>query len=94
LVFQLERTEAVMNKSLFAILTLFFAAALCSPSATVLVDGTTSGYYNDSIGTSLDGTQPQFPLAFPAGGDPLINPSPEPNLTAAAGVLGGWLAPE
>jgi hypothetical protein len=29
--------------------------------ASVLVDDTTSGYYNDALGTILDGTQPDFP---------------------------------
>ena len=40
----------------------------------------------------LDGTQPQFPSPFPGGGDPVINPAGEPNLSAATTVLGGWLS--
>ena len=62
--------------------------------AALLVDGNTAGYYNSSLGTTLDGTQPQFPIPyFSGGGDPLINPAGEPNLSAAASVLGGWLNP-
>ena len=62
-------------------------------SNVTFVDGNTPGYYNDSLGTILDGTQPQFPLPFPDGGDPTIDPAAEPDLTAAASVLGNWLAP-
>ena len=59
-----------------------------------VVDGTTSGYYNSSLGTILDGTAPQFPLPLGAGGgDPLIYPSDEPNLSAATNILGNWLTP-
>ena len=62
--------------------------------AEVLVDGSTPGYYNDSLGTILDGTAPEFPLPyFSGGGDPDIYPADEPDLTAAAAVLGDWLAP-
>jgi Ca2+-binding RTX toxin-like protein len=57
-------------------------------TVTTLIDGTTLGYYNASIGTILDGTSPQFP----ANGDVDINPSPEPNVSAAAGILGSWLS--
>jgi hypothetical protein len=57
-------------------------------TVTTLIDGTTLGYYNASIGTILDGTSPQFP----ANGDVDINPSPEPNVSAAAGILGNWLS--
>jgi len=62
--------------------------------ATILVDDTTPGFYNAAIGTVLDGTQPQFPLANSAGGDPTIVPAPEPDLSAAADALGDWLAPD
>jgi hypothetical protein len=61
----------------------------------VLVDGNTPGYYNNALGTILDGTQPQFPLPFgEGGGDPTINPASEPDLSAAASALGKWLAPD
>jgi hypothetical protein len=48
------------------------------------------GYYNDSLGTILDGTQPS--IALPGGPGPNICPAPEPDLTAAAKLLGNWLS--
>lgn len=60
----------------------------------VLVDDATYGYYNNALGTILDGTQLQFPPANVSGGDPIIVPAPEPDLTPAASVLGIWLAPD
>lgn len=64
------------------------------PPEVILVDGNTLGYYNSSLGTILDGTQPQFPDTFPEGGDPTIDPANEPNLSAAASILGDWLSPQ
>ena len=58
--------------------------AVLPVQSTVLVDDTTPGYYNDALGTILDGTQPQFPLPYPTGGDPTIFPAGEPDLSAAA----------
>jgi hypothetical protein len=68
---------------------LSFASQL--QSDVVLVDDSTLGYYNNSLGTILDGTQPQFPPANNSGGDPIINPAPEPNLTSVDSILGNWL---
>jgi hypothetical protein len=66
-----------------------FAAPLVTK---VLVDGATPAYYNAALGTALDGTQPQFPLANVAAGDPTINPAAEPTLSAVSSRLGGWLS--
>ena len=63
------------------------------PQRVILVDTSTSGYYNDSLGTILDGTEPQFPLPFGIGTDSTLYPAGEPNLAAAAAVLGNWLVP-
>lgn len=63
-----------------------------SANAAVIVDGNTPGYYNNSLGTVLDGSQPQFPLPYAEGGDPTIDPATEPNLSPAAGILGNWLS--
>lgn len=60
--------------------------------AVVLVNGTTSGFYNEALGTILDGTVPQFPLPFGQGDDPTFFPADEPNLAAATNILGHWLA--
>lgn len=74
----------------------FSAPAFCGPFVT-LVDGSTPGYYNNSLGTILDQTNLLYPgvYLFPgadlANGDPLIPAAPEPDLTDAAGILGDWL---
>ena len=60
--------------------------------AVVLADGATSGFYNEALGTILDGTAPQFPLPFGQGDDPTLFPADEPNLAAATNILGDWLA--
>lgn len=57
-----------------------------------LVDASSVGFYNDSLGTTLDGTAPQFPMPFgTGGGDPEFYPAAEPNLAAGAAILGNWL---
>jgi hypothetical protein len=66
--------------------------------SVVLVDNTTPGYYNNSLGTILDNSAPQFPGPLMMSGsgplnDPVFYPSPEPNISKAAAVLGNWLAP-
>ena len=76
-----------------ALMTLAGSFASKTIYAALLVDGNTLGYYNSSLGTILDGSQPQFPFPFFQGGDPLIDPAGEPDLSAGAAVLGGWLDP-
>ncbi|MGA2678866.1 MAG: PEP-CTERM sorting domain-containing protein [Sedimentisphaerales bacterium] len=61
-----------------------------------LVDNDTLGFYNDSLGTTLDRTNPYrgtflFPGANVADGDPTINGAPEPILVSADSILGPWL---
>jgi hypothetical protein len=73
-----------------ALTGVFTTPAFCAPSVT-LVDGTTLGYYNNSIGTVLDGTSYLFPAANTISGEPSIPVAPEPDLSAAAGILGDWL---
>jgi hypothetical protein len=63
-----------------------------SATPIVLVNNAAPGYYNNQLGTVLDGSQPQFPCADVACGDPVINPAAEPDLSAASGILGGWLS--
>jgi hypothetical protein len=75
-------------------LGLFLPSSSRANGAMVLVDANTPGFYNNALGTVLDGTQPQFPLPFPGGGDPTLAPASEPDLSAAAGILGNWLAPD
>jgi len=66
--------------------------SIVTTQSVVFVDGNTAGYYNDSLGTILDGTAPQFPLPLGLGDDPTFYPADEPNLAAAAALLGNWLA--
>lgn len=63
-----------------------------STQAVVLVDGGTAGFYNQALGTILDGTAPEFPLPLGQGDDPTIFPASEPGFFAAADILGSWLA--
>jgi len=64
-----------------------------SPEVTELVNNNTTGYYNNSLGTILDGTQLQFPPANSYGyADITLPNSPEPNLDAAASIMGDWLS--
>ena len=82
-----------MKKSI--LLTIVFILLLVAgkhANADILVDDTTFGYYNQALGTILDGTTPQIPLPHPAGGDPSIYPADGPNLTAGASILGDWLS--
>lgn len=78
------------------LLTFPVVASLSAAQGTVtsvLVDNTTSGYYNNALGTILDGTQLQFPPDYygDAGKDPTIPHAPEPNLASADSILGNWL---
>lgn len=76
------------------------AAAVVSTAAqaATLINNSTYGLYNNSIGTVLDGTNPyggstMFPLANGASGDPYLNipSSAAPDLSKAATALGSWL---
>lgn len=69
--------------------------SVITTQAVVYVDGNTPGCYNDSLGTVLDGTAPQFPIPYGSGGgDPTFLPASEPDLTAATNILGNWFAPQ
>jgi hypothetical protein len=84
-----------MIKSKFGFLLAGFAFLASSPaSAVILIDGTTQGAYNDSLGTILDcglGCGNQFPLAGVSSGDPTLSVVLPPDLTAADAFLGNWL---
>jgi hypothetical protein len=84
---------AVASASALAvfIVCLFAGPAPAGAETPLLVDESTPAYYNDAIGRVLDGTGPQFPRADMKGGDPLAPHLEEPDLQAAAGVLGFWL---
>src|SRR5205085_2512098 len=66
--------------------------SLVTPTVVVLVNNATPGYYNNELGTVLDGSKPQFPSANGVCGDPVIKPASEPDLSPASSILGGWLS--
>lgn len=61
-------------------------AAACFATPIAIINNATLGYYNQAIGNTLNGS-----AGFPAVGDPLINPAPAPDLSAASAILGNWL---
>ncbi len=71
-----------------AVATLAVAAAASQAAPVTLIDGTTQGRYNSAIGTLLNGTS----SAFPTSGDPSLDFTIAPDLSAAAAVLGNWLS--
>jgi hypothetical protein len=78
-----------------AIRTTVEAATESDTTVSLPITDTTPGYYNDALGTVLDGTQPEFPPADSLGDeDPTILPAEEPDLSPAADILGEWLASE
>jgi hypothetical protein len=80
-----------------ASIALISAVGLCNNAALaatsqILIDNTTLGYYNDSLGRLLDGTNPYAGnYLFPIGGDPTITNAPEPDLSSVSSILGDWL---
>jgi len=69
-----------------------FVVVLCWSDALAItvIDGSTLGFYNQAIGTTLDTPNGPFPGPNLSTGDPTINNHPEPDLSLAAGILGGW----
>jgi len=74
------------------VVALVWAAPALSQSPVVFVDDSTPARYNSALGTSLDATQNQFPCANVLCGDPIINSTPEPDLSVASAALGDWLS--
>ncbi len=64
------------------------AAGLAQAAPTTLIDGSTTGLYNQGIGTLLNGTS----AAFPVAGDPTQTFTSAPDLSAASAALGNWLS--
>lgn len=76
----------------------FLAAAAVSLVATdiaaaaVILSNSSTGRYNNAIGTTLDITNSAAPFPCSGGcGDSTLTFPSAPDLSAAAGVLGGWL---
>lgn len=76
--------------------TLFASGLLVSLSmgthAVVLVETSDAGFYNNSIGTVLNGTNGGESGPFPVSNDANLTFASAPDLSAANGALGDWLA--
>lgn len=73
---------------------LLLAAALAWPTAAnavTLVQTSDPGFYNDSIGTVLNGTNGGEGGPFPNSNDATLSFATAPDLSAAAAALGNWL---
>ncbi|MFQ5440099.1 MAG: hypothetical protein ACE5DL_01410 [Nitrosopumilaceae archaeon] len=81
------------NQQLLAgTLALVLVAGMTTPAfagAPKIIDDSTQGFYNDSIGTVLDGDDPSIPTCL--GPDPDVDNAPEPNISDADSALGNWL---
>jgi hypothetical protein len=90
-----RRSSTRLDFALLLAVVLSAAVSIASPADAVspvaLVDGSTTAFYNASLGRTLDGTGPQFPCANSVCGDPTVNPASEPDLSSASGKLGPWL---
>jgi hypothetical protein len=77
-------------KSLLVAAAVFIPA---SASAVTLVTTSDPGFYNDSIGTVLNGTNGGDTATgmFPIFNDAAVNFPTAPDLSAASGALGNWL---
>lgn len=76
--------------------TWFTTLALCTMhslahSAVMLVQTSDPGYYNDSIGTVLNGTNGGETGPFPVSDDATRSFATAPDLSAASAALGNWL---
>lgn len=87
--------ESAMPTSRLAICAALFTLSLVADAANaaVILNNTSQGRYNASIGTVLDtnGVSDPFPCANVACGDATLSFPSAPNLSPAAGVLGNWL---
>ncbi len=83
-----------MNLSKFLLTVSLFAIPMVS-SAVVLVQTSDPGFYNDSLGTTLNlsnGTGADDATAyFPVSNDSNVNFPDAPDLSAAGSILGNWL---
>lgn len=77
-----------LRRHFLALPLLLLALTSARADRVTLIDTNTPGFYNEALGNLLDGTSP----AFPASGDPSLDFTNAPNLSAAQSVLGNWLA--
>lgn len=85
----------VMGETIMKILTTFLTLLVFAypmvAGAVVLVETTDPGFYNDSIGTALNGTNGGESGPFPVSNDSNLNFPTAPDLSTASAALGDWL---
>lgn len=74
-------------RSLIVILLSIVCSPALASAVDVLIDDFTEGYYNESIGRTLD-AEDDFPMGWRVR---QATDFPEPNLSLAADILGNWL---
>lgn len=74
-------------KSAIAVAAVLAASGAAQAGTITILDNSSLGSYNDSIGTALNGTS----AVFPTSGDPTIDVTVAPDLSAAGAILGDWL---
>ncbi len=79
----------MQNFKLIAALTALTVST--AANAVVLVQTSDSGFYNNSIGTSLNGTNGGESGPFPVSNDSNLTFATAPDLSAASSALGNWL---
>ena len=80
----------MMNRIATIGFTMLVVATAGPAMAAPILTGASIGQYNANLGTILDNSA-GFPCANSVCGDPVVNPAPEPDLSAAAAILGDWL---
>lgn len=82
----------MFNKILSSVAAIIATAGIAQ--AATLIDNSTQGYYNNGIGSTLNGTNIVGDRSmFPNGGDYWVtyNASQAPDLSTATSALGAWL---
>lgn len=77
----------------FGVIAVAAVLSAASAGAAVVLDNSSTGRYNNALGTLLDttGVNDPFPCADGVCGDVTISFATAPNLSAASAVLGNWL---
>lgn len=84
-----KKGQKVMK--MLKIITIFVLIIPTTVNAITLVTTTDPGFYNNSIGTLLNGTNGGESGPFPVSNDSNLNFPTAPDLSAASSVLGNWL---
>jgi hypothetical protein len=83
--------EKTVNRKLFILAILTVMAASQTVAGVILVQTGDPGYYNNTIGTVLNGTNGGETGPFPVSNDSSLTFPTAPDLSAASAALGNWL---